>query len=99
MQDDRAARPESKADYMETGTSPRKTSPPVGAASIPMKRSPTPITKFPIGAARPESKVDYAMKRGMVMEAKQKLEDKIRKERREKKIEEVRKPLLATPTR
>ena len=55
--------------------------------------------KFTIGAARAESKGDYAMKRGTVMEAKKKLEDKIRKEKREKKIEEVRKPLLATPTR
>ena len=42
--------------------------------------------KFTIGAARPDSKVAVAMKRGSDMEAKMKLEDKIRKEKREKKI-------------
>ena len=38
------------------------------------------------------------MKPGTVLDAKIKLEDIIRKERRDKKVEEVRRPLLSTPT-
>ena len=84
---------------MKTIPIPKKTSPTIGASTRKMTPAKVMPAKFTIGAARPGSKVAVAMKRGSVMEAKMKLEDKIRKEKREKKIEEVRKPLLATPTR
>ena len=56
--------------------------------------TPTP-KKFTIGrkASHKEEKVET----GIVKEAKRKLEDKQRKERRENQVEMVRKPLLATP--
>ena len=72
MQDDRAARLESKADYMESGPIPKKTTSIVGAPPIPKKTSLTVGTssrklpsdkmlpaKLHISAARLESKVDY----------------------------------------
>ena len=42
------------------------------------------------------SNTTRVVKPGCVKEAKMKLEEKIRKEKREKKMEEIRKPLLAT---
>ena len=64
-----------------------------------MSRSPhaNVTKKFTIGTADPGPVA--GMKPGSVMKEKMRLEDKIRKDKREKKIAEVRKPLLATPTR
>jgi hypothetical protein len=53
--------------------------------------------KFTIGAAKPGS--DQGMKQGPVQEARAKLEEQLRKEKREKRVEELRKPALSTPTR
>ena len=55
------------------------------------------IKKFTIGTAGPGPVA--GVKPGSVMKEKMRLANKIRKDKREKKIAEVRKPLLATPTR
>ena len=52
--------------------------------------------KFTIGAAKPGS--DQVMKQGPVQEARARLEEQLRKEKREQRVEELRKPVLTTPT-
>ena len=61
------------------------------------KMTPTKIkaSRFTLGATRTNTM--EIVKPGCVKEAKMKLEERIRKEKREKKLAEIRKPLLATP--
>ena len=59
--------------------------------------SPAEAKKFTSGSSDPATGVGE--KHGKVREEKQRLEDKIRKEKRDATMAETRKPLVSTPTR
>jgi hypothetical protein len=58
--------------------------------------SPAETKRFTIGSSDPITGVGE--KQGKVREEKQRMEDKIRKEKRDARMAEMRKPLVSTPT-